>query len=52
MWLAARRAGLLGIHIDEKYGGGGDPDYRYYVILNEELAELAPAGRCSSCTTT
>ena len=38
VWLAAGRAGLLGIHIDEKYGGGGDPDYRYYVILNEELA--------------
>src|ERR1700677_2073128 len=40
VWLAAGRAGLLGIHIDEKYGGGGGPDYRYYVVLN---AEIAPA---------
>ncbi|MGH3200655.1 MAG: acyl-CoA dehydrogenase family protein, partial [Streptosporangiaceae bacterium] len=30
VWRAAGRAGLLGIHIYEKYGGGGDPDYRYY----------------------
>ena len=44
MWLAAGRAGLLGIHIDEKYGGGGDPDYRYYVILNEELARAGASG--------
>src|SRR2546429_2119685 len=28
VWLAAGRAGLLGIHLDEKYGGGGEPDYR------------------------
>ena len=44
VWLAAGRAGLLGIHIDEKYGGGGDPDYRYYVILNEELARAGATG--------
>ena len=44
VWLAAGRAGLLGIHIDEKYGGGGDPDYRYYVILNEELARAGASG--------
>jgi len=28
-WLAAGRAGLLGIEIDEKYGGGGAKDYRH-----------------------
>ena len=44
VWLAAGRAGLLGIHIDEKYGGGGDPDYRYYVIINEELAKAGATG--------
>ncbi len=44
VWLAAGRAGLLGIHIDQKYGGGGDPDYRYYVILNEELARAGATG--------
>src|ERR1700734_668785 len=44
VWLAAGRAGLLGIHIDEKYGGGGDPDYRYYVVLNQELARAGASG--------
>ena len=38
VWLAAGRQGLLGIDIDEQYGGGGNPDYTYYIILNEELA--------------
>ena len=30
--------------IDEKYGGGGNPDYRYYLILNEELARAGAHG--------
>src|SRR5690349_14896388 len=44
VWLAAGRAGLLGIHLDEKYGGGGQPDYRFYVTLNEELARAGASG--------
>src|SRR5690242_19237317 len=44
VWLAAGRAGLLGIEIDEKYGGGGNPDYRYYLILDEELAVTGANG--------
>ena len=44
VWLAAGRAGLLGIHLEEKYGGGGQPDYRFYVILNEELARAGASG--------
>ena len=44
VWLAAGRAGLLGIEIDEKYGGGGNPDYRYYLILDEELAVAGTNG--------
>src|SRR6476661_8616369 len=44
VWLAAGRAGLLGIEIDEKYGGGGNPDYRYYLILDEELAVAGATG--------
>jgi acyl-CoA dehydrogenase len=43
-WLAAGRAGLLGIHVEEKYGGGGNPDYRFYVIFNEELARAGANG--------
>jgi alkylation response protein AidB-like acyl-CoA dehydrogenase len=44
VWLAAGRAGLLGIEIDEKYGGGGTEDYRYYLILDEELARAGATG--------
>ena len=44
VWQAAGRAGLLGIHLEEKYGGGGEPDYRFYVILNEELARAGASG--------
>ena len=44
VWLAAGRAGLLGIDIDEKYGGGGSEDYRYYLIFNEELARAGATG--------
>jgi acyl-CoA dehydrogenase len=44
VWLAAGRQGLLGIDIDERYGGGGEPDYRYYVVMNEELARAGVHG--------
>jgi alkylation response protein AidB-like acyl-CoA dehydrogenase len=44
VWLAAGRAGLLGIDFDERYGGGGSPDYRYYVIFNEEMARVGATG--------
>jgi acyl-CoA dehydrogenase len=44
VWLAAGRQGLLGIEVPEEYGGGGNPDYRYYVILNEEFARANVSG--------
>ena len=44
VWLAAGRAGLLGIDIDEKYGGGGNVDYRFYLVFNEELARAGATG--------
>jgi alkylation response protein AidB-like acyl-CoA dehydrogenase len=44
VWLAAGRAGLLGIDIDEKYGGGGNPDFRYYAIMDEEFARAGTTG--------
>jgi alkylation response protein AidB-like acyl-CoA dehydrogenase len=44
VWLAAGRAGLLGIDIDEKYGGGGNPDFRYYVVMDEEFARAGATG--------
>ncbi|MET8976614.1 acyl-CoA dehydrogenase family protein [Streptomyces sp. NPDC004539] len=30
--------GLLGMAVPEEYGGGGQPDYRYNVVLQEEAA--------------
>lgn len=31
--------GMLGMAIAEEYGGGGEPDYRYNVVLQEEAAK-------------
>lgn len=44
VWLAAGRQGLLGIDVDERYGGGGNTDFRYYLILDEELARAGAHG--------
>jgi len=44
VWRAAGRAGLLGIDVDEKYGGGGNPDYRYYAVMGEEFARAGATG--------
>src|SRR4051812_707551 len=44
VWLAAGRQGLLGIDIDEEYGGGGESDYRFYVVMGEELARAGVHG--------
>jgi acyl-CoA dehydrogenase len=44
VWLAAGSAGLLGIDMDEKYGGGGTDDYRYYLVLNEEMVRAGATG--------
>jgi acyl-CoA dehydrogenase len=30
--------GMLGMAIPEEYGGGGEPDYRYNVVMQEEAA--------------
>jgi alkylation response protein AidB-like acyl-CoA dehydrogenase len=34
-WLAAGRAGLLGLSVDEAYGGGGNTDFRFDAVLIE-----------------
>src|SRR5260370_25565451 len=44
VWLAAGRAGLLGIDMDEKHGGGGEPDFRYYAIMDEEVGRAGATG--------
>ncbi|MFI1971194.1 acyl-CoA dehydrogenase [Streptomyces cinnamoneus] len=43
-WLAAGRQGLLGLAVPEEYGGGGESDFRYSVVLAEEFARAGAAG--------
>ncbi|MYV65279.1 acyl-CoA dehydrogenase [Streptomyces sp. SID2131] len=43
-WLAAGRQGLLGIAVDEEYGGGGNPDFRYGAVLAEEFTRAGTPG--------
>ncbi|MFJ1752823.1 acyl-CoA dehydrogenase family protein [Kitasatospora sp. NPDC088134] len=43
-WLAAGKAGLLGIAVDERYGGGGAPDFRFAAVLAEEFVRAGASG--------
>ncbi len=43
-WLAAGEAGLLGTAVEERYGGGGVPDFRFNVVLDEELIAAGISG--------
>jgi alkylation response protein AidB-like acyl-CoA dehydrogenase len=43
VWLAAGRAGLIGLAVPQTFGGAGEPDYRYRVVLSEEIARSATA---------
>ncbi|MEU5217557.1 acyl-CoA dehydrogenase family protein [Streptomyces sp. NPDC020807] len=44
VWRAAGRQGLLGIAVDEEYGGGGNPDFRYGAVLAEEFTRAGAPG--------
>jgi len=44
VWLAAGRAGLLGFDVEQEYGGGGVRDFRYNLVLAEELTRLGLHG--------
>ena len=43
-WRAAGKLGLLGVAGDEQYGGGGTPDFRFNVVLDEELVKAGISG--------
>ncbi|MCG5433868.1 acyl-CoA dehydrogenase family protein [Mycobacterium sp. MYCO198283] len=43
VWREAGKQGFLGMEVPEEYGGGGNPDFRYNVVLTEETT----AGRFS-----
>lgn len=42
-WMKAGEAGFLGLGIPERYGGNGLRDFRFNVVLGEELNRLAAA---------
>ena len=44
VWTAAGEQGFLGIDQDERYGGGGVPDFRYHAVLDEELTRIGATG--------
>ncbi|GIJ26931.1 acyl-CoA dehydrogenase [Micromonospora qiuiae] len=44
VWRAAGAAGLLGLDVDETYGGGGQQDFRYNAVLVEEIVTAGCSG--------
>jgi alkylation response protein AidB-like acyl-CoA dehydrogenase len=44
VWAKAGAQGLLGLQLDEEYGGGGTPDYRYNVVIGEEMTRRGVYG--------
>jgi len=44
VWLEGGRAGLLGLDLPERYGGGGVRDFRYNAVLNEEIVRAGATG--------
>ncbi|SOD59191.1 Acyl-CoA dehydrogenase [Streptomyces zhaozhouensis] len=44
LWRAAGAQGLLGLAVPEEYGGGGSADFRFPLVLAEELARVGATG--------
>lgn len=44
VWRRAGKLGLLGIDVPEEYGGGGVRDFRYQVIISEEIMRVGATG--------
>jgi long-chain-acyl-CoA dehydrogenase len=44
VWRKAGAAGLLGINVDEEYGGGGQADFRFNAVLDEEIVHAHCSG--------
>ena len=42
-WLEAGKQGLLGLHVPDEWGGGGSEDYRFGVVVSEEMAKVSAA---------
>ncbi|MFS8479231.1 MAG: acyl-CoA dehydrogenase family protein [Micromonosporaceae bacterium] len=44
VWRKAGAAGLLGLDVDEKYGGAGQQDFRFNAVLVEEIIAAGASG--------
>ncbi|HEX5597714.1 MAG TPA: acyl-CoA dehydrogenase family protein [Micromonosporaceae bacterium] len=44
VWRKAGAAGLLGMDIDEEHGGGGQHDFRFNAVLDEEIIAAGCSG--------
>ncbi len=44
VWLAAGKTGLLGLDVEERFGGGGSDDLVFLWILSEEIARSGFSG--------
>ncbi|MFI5797415.1 acyl-CoA dehydrogenase family protein [Streptomyces sp. NPDC051677] len=44
VWRTAGKHGLLGIDVPEQYGGGGVRDFRYQVLISEEIMRVGATG--------
>ncbi|MCY0932183.1 acyl-CoA dehydrogenase family protein [Streptomyces sp. H27-H1] len=44
VWRSAGKLGLLGIDVPAEYGGGGVRDFRYQVIISEEIMRVGATG--------
>ncbi|TWE11666.1 acyl-CoA dehydrogenase family protein [Rudaeicoccus suwonensis] len=43
-WLAAGRAGMIGMAVPEEFGGGGQPDFRFNTVFTEESVAAEVTG--------
>ena len=44
VWRSGGAQGLLGLDVDEEYGGGGVRDFRYNAVLDEEMTRIGASG--------
>jgi alkylation response protein AidB-like acyl-CoA dehydrogenase len=44
VWASGGAQGLLGMDMDEAYGGGGVRDFRYNAVVDEELTRIGASG--------
>ena len=44
VWLSGGAQGLLGMDVEEEFGGGGVRDFRYNAVLDEEMTRIGASG--------